>query len=259
MVMAFDTFVPSSSAVAQWTAGESAPARALSPPQLVSMLWLGLKRGAFRVAKTVTAATEVTVTIVHGAKVPPFSSAMDRSSNMLEDVLRGTLQKQVGYDHGVAPSTVALALKQALDRMGCFGRFSRVPLAIPMLAHAARRPQLLAARVLGAAPTRPGDECLVGIERTDGLLANRLSPCEYAVATALLEGKSYEEIAQVRGTSLRTVANQMGAVGRKLGTRGRFDLLMATVLMSSAEDTRATTPPVSGTELQADVTIPLVG
>jgi DNA-binding CsgD family transcriptional regulator len=51
-----------------------------------------------------------------------------------------------------------------------------------------------------------------------------LTPGESAVAELLLRGQSTFEIARVRGTSVRTVANQIAAVYRKLGVSSRREL-----------------------------------
>lgn len=44
------------------------------------------------------------------------------------------------------------------------------------------------------------------------------------VATLVLEGRSNREIAALRATSVRTVANQLAAIYRKLGVRSRAEL-----------------------------------
>jgi DNA-binding NarL/FixJ family response regulator len=54
-------------------------------------------------------------------------------------------------------------------------------------------------------------------------LPESLSVAERAVALALLEGRSNSEIATARRTSVRTVANQVGSVLRKLGARSRAE------------------------------------
>jgi len=56
-----------------------------------------------------------------------------------------------------------------------------------------------------------------------GVMAT-LTRAENAVALAVHRGLSNEEIARVRGTSLRTVANQVAAVFRKLGVASRVEL-----------------------------------
>jgi DNA-binding CsgD family transcriptional regulator len=52
-------------------------------------------------------------------------------------------------------------------------------------------------------------------------LAAGLSDAETAVLGRLIEGETLPEIARSRSTSPRTVANQLGAVFRKLGISGR--------------------------------------
>jgi len=56
-------------------------------------------------------------------------------------------------------------------------------------------------------------------------LPSILSESEQAVAYALLAGQSNTEIAQGRGTSTKTVANQVHALYRKLGAGSREELV----------------------------------
>jgi DNA-binding CsgD family transcriptional regulator len=51
-----------------------------------------------------------------------------------------------------------------------------------------------------------------------------LTPGEQAVAALVLRGQSNSEIAVTRGTSLRTVANQIASIYRKVGVRSRREL-----------------------------------
>jgi DNA-binding CsgD family transcriptional regulator len=53
---------------------------------------------------------------------------------------------------------------------------------------------------------------------------NGLTPGERAVLELILGGQSTSEIARARGTSLRTVANQIAAIYRKVGVRSRREL-----------------------------------
>jgi DNA-binding CsgD family transcriptional regulator len=53
------------------------------------------------------------------------------------------------------------------------------------------------------------------------------SAAEREVAHALLEDRTNAEIAAVRGTSVRTVANQVAAIFLKTGVRSRSELLAA--------------------------------
>jgi DNA-binding CsgD family transcriptional regulator len=52
----------------------------------------------------------------------------------------------------------------------------------------------------------------------------KLSPAEHAVASLALRGRSNNEIGRLRGTSARTIANQLSAIYRKLGVSSRREL-----------------------------------
>jgi DNA-binding NarL/FixJ family response regulator len=54
-------------------------------------------------------------------------------------------------------------------------------------------------------------------------LPETLSPAERAIALALLDGRSNSEIAKARRTSVRTVANQLASLFRKLGVGSRAE------------------------------------
>lgn len=56
-------------------------------------------------------------------------------------------------------------------------------------------------------------------------LARRLSEAERDVAAALVGGKTYASIAQRRGSSNRTVANQVRSIFRKLEVGSRAELI----------------------------------
>jgi DNA-binding NarL/FixJ family response regulator len=58
-------------------------------------------------------------------------------------------------------------------------------------------------------------------------LPNSLSVAECDVAIAVLEGLSNTEIARARGTSTRTVANQVASLLKKLGVRSRTEAAAA--------------------------------
>jgi len=52
----------------------------------------------------------------------------------------------------------------------------------------------------------------------------KLTQAETEVLTALFEGHTNQAIANLRGTSLRTVNNQVSALFKKLGVRSRSEL-----------------------------------
>jgi DNA-binding NarL/FixJ family response regulator len=55
----------------------------------------------------------------------------------------------------------------------------------------------------------------------------RLSPAEREVAQLVVSGRSNEQIAEQRGTSIYTVGNQVCSILRKLGVASRFELIAA--------------------------------
>jgi DNA-binding NarL/FixJ family response regulator len=59
------------------------------------------------------------------------------------------------------------------------------------------------------------------------LIPQGLSAAERAVVTGLLAGKSNADIAKARHTSVRTVANQVASLFRKLGVHSRAQLVAA--------------------------------
>ncbi len=58
----------------------------------------------------------------------------------------------------------------------------------------------------------------------DASLADELTPAERQVALAVLAGYSNAEIARMRGSAPRTIANQIASIFRKLGVRSRGEL-----------------------------------
>jgi len=54
-----------------------------------------------------------------------------------------------------------------------------------------------------------------------------LTHTEREILTHLLEGSSNAAIAQIRGTSVHTVANQVASILRKLGVASRSELAAA--------------------------------
>ncbi len=74
-----------------------------------------------------------------------------------------------------------------------------------------------------------GDEswAVVSIPLAEVMVPECLSAAEREVARLVLEGRSSREIAKVRGTSARTIANQLAAIFRKLGVSSRAELARA--------------------------------
>ncbi|HEX7600545.1 MAG TPA: helix-turn-helix transcriptional regulator [Polyangiaceae bacterium] len=79
---------------------------------------------------------------------------------------------------------------------------------------------------LRASELRVGDEAYVVLSYSlaEPSVPTSLSKAEREVASALVEGESYAQIATRRGTASRTVANQVASIFRKLGVSSRLEL-----------------------------------
>lgn len=67
------------------------------------------------------------------------------------------------------------------------------------------------------------------VEPSDLFASTGLTKAEAEVAALAIEGKSNAEIAAARDTSVRTVANQMASILRKLGLGSRRELAVSYV------------------------------
>lgn len=122
-----------------------------------------------------------------------------REASVLELSARGMSGKLVAYSLGIAFSGVTRALTSAAMKTGCGSRAELVRLA--------------------AAALQPGEKLDTG----------NLTAAEVDVLQRLREGWSNAAIARARGTSERTIANQVGSLLRKSG-RGSRRALAASAL-----------------------------
>lgn len=112
-----------------------------------------------------------------------------REREIVERVAMGLSNKSVAYELGVCESTVATHLARAMRKLGVTRREALVP-----------RPQASAT-------------------------LSHLTAAEREVVALVLSGKTDRAIAKARGTSPRTVANQLRSVFRKLDVSSRCELL----------------------------------
>lgn len=129
-------------------------------------------------------------------------------------------QKLVAVEMGLAPSTIALNSRLALAHIGVDARPSRAPVFVILA---------VVAKLSGTsirAEAREGKESLViRLPRVEKNACEGLPPAEGEVLHLLVDGASYEDISRARGTSLRTIANQVTSVFRRLGVSSRIELV----------------------------------
>lgn len=144
-----------------------------------------------------------------------------QSAVLLERFLLGERQKSLAIDFGVAISTIASHCTTALGSFVRTPNASHAPILVVMAAHAARG-SLLPPAVVEL--REPDGGWLVHVKVPGASFADRLSRSEHAVAQLSIEGKNHAEMARVRRSSERTIANQLAACFRKLGVSGRGEL-----------------------------------
>jgi DNA-binding NarL/FixJ family response regulator len=184
----------------------------------LAVLWAGLRQGKLFVASSRYEDGLCWATIEVGQRaVVPSTTAM----NALERVLAGEQQKVVAADLGRAIATIAGYCAQALRTIAYERTSARAPMLLLMAVAADRGAHVPKARL-----QRVLDDgsWLISVAIPGHELASRLSPSEWEVARAAIEGKTHAEIALARGTSPRTVANQLASVFGKTGTYGCFAL-----------------------------------
>lgn len=207
--------------------------RSAGQPVSLATLWRQLTSGQIRIVESFVLDRCYVVVREHESEnsAAPLSR---RQLRILEALLGGCDNKTVAYDFEIKPSTVSQAARQALLQLGVDCAPGRV---CPLLAVAARASCHGCDQAgLSAKFTCEGRSYRVfGAARPDDLLAPVLPPAQYAVVRGLLEGQPYIEIARRRGTSTRTVANQLAAVFRRMGVSGRGSLLHHLISSSGAQ------------------------
>jgi DNA-binding NarL/FixJ family response regulator len=190
----------------------------------LAQFWQELARGCYSVVDGLFSQERCYLVVAPQAQgtLQPLTG---RRLEILETVLSGLPQKNVASDLDLAPSTIALNARLALESRGMRCKPSR---AHPLLMLAARvslesRPWFVRCSSLAS---REGKELRVlSVARPDRSLEKHLPHAELAVIRRLIEGLSYIQIAVERGTSTRTIANQITAVFRRLHVSGRNELV----------------------------------
>ncbi len=193
----------------------------------LSALWTELVTGSCKVDDTLFSAETCTLVVrrERPAARGRVTALSQRDIEILEQALLAGVRKSVAVDFCLCPSSIAEILRRCFLFMGLSCWPSRIPLLLVMAAHAkhAEESALPAKRVL--AQNQRLTRQSITASRPDIQLAHELSAAEYGVTSLLVEGKSYAQIAELRRTSRRTVANQVAAAFHRLDISGRAELL----------------------------------
>lgn len=134
---------------------------------------------------------------------------LPREREVVELALTGRSGKWIAFELELSESTVARTLRTALRRLGVADSSDLVGLKTALF------------EPIGGVP---GVE-LAMAQLTPAATSAGLSDAERAVVTGILGGKRIAAIAHERGTSPRTVSNQLASVYRKLGVSSRREVI----------------------------------
>jgi DNA-binding CsgD family transcriptional regulator len=188
-------------------------------------LWEQLCARRARCVATFFTERDCCIVLELAAPAQPFGRPIGpRELRILERALFGHHQKAIAIELDRASSTISEALRKILSGFGFDCGGAKLPLMVLLAAHAARVGSPQRARVK-LVELDGRSRQVVFVSRPDRDLDAGLSGAEMQVARLLVEGFSYAEIAERRGTSSRTVANQLAALFRKLDVSGRTQFL----------------------------------
>ena len=204
-----------------------AGARPLGEAAYLSALWTELVNGLCKIEQTEFTHQTCTVIVTRGhpASGEDGTRLSARDTEILERALLEGVRKSVAVDFGLCPSSIAEILRRCFVFMGLSCWPSRIPFLLVMAAHAKHAPDAQRGANQLLAQNQRFLRQSISVARPDSELAEWLSPAEYAVTRLLVEGKSYQEMAKLRDTSKRTVANQLASAFHRLGISGRAELL----------------------------------
>lgn len=241
-----NAFVSLDAESAQRLSAISADASATTEIPL-ALLWRELARGTSRVIDAFFSDERCYLVLALQTDDCP-TPITGRRLEILEAVLGGLRQKSIAIDLQLAPSTVALNSRLALEGLGMSCKPSRAHPLLMLAAKAASEPTPALAKCSTFVTHEDRELRVIGIARPDHRLGAVLPAAELAVIRSLVEGLSYSDIARRRGTSTRTIANQISAVFRRLRVSGRNELVQRLFFDDSPSDQP---PPVCETLVPA--------
>lgn len=185
--------------------------RRRSPDEALA-LWQGLVAGRYSVVDWVDSDARRFLVAVDNAVFEGGPRALSRREReVVEFAMHGRSNREIAYALGLGEGTVARTIRDSLRKLGGARRQDLAALFgghDVLVGRVADDPQIVAIASTPRFPTSWED----------------LSSAERAVVELALRGRSDEEIARERGTSLRTIGNQLSRVYRRLGVAGRTEL-----------------------------------
>jgi DNA-binding NarL/FixJ family response regulator len=192
-----------------------------------STLWSRLADGSLRVAASYFTESRSSLELEEGCpSTPPSRTDLE----VLESILLGECQKVIAIDRDCSIATVAAKARRCLKSLGLNCSVSGLPPLLVSMYRAHRK--LLSSSNREAVETRwlrdlDGARILVTLNLPSASLRQLFSSAECDVIRLLMLGMSQQEMARWRGTSCRTIANQVASAYLKAQVSGRLALVGA--------------------------------
>ncbi len=186
-------------------------------PELARSLWQGLLEGQWSLLSNWCDRERRTLLIRRNRPNLSLSRALTaREQRAAELAVRGHSLKAIGFDMKVAVSTASLLVASSIRKLGLRSRVE-----LTELFGLSRELQVSAHTFQIEADAY----ALLDIPLRKLSPPSCLTDAEREVVLGVLSDKSNAEIAQIRRTSVNTVANQLRGVYLKLGISGRAELI----------------------------------
>jgi DNA-binding NarL/FixJ family response regulator len=147
-----------------------------------------------------------------------------RKIEILAAILGGQRQKVVAIDMKLSPSAIASRSRDALRAIGTDVRPGRVHPVLMLAARATSEGRACVARCATFA-LNDTEFRVLAVPQPDRTLIGVVPAAELEVIRGLVQGLSHAELARRRGTSVRTIANQVSAVFARLRVSSRAELV----------------------------------
>jgi DNA-binding NarL/FixJ family response regulator len=210
---------------------------------LLAVVWQRFLEGAWTVVDAFSSQERcyllVDTRAQDAGRCPP-TARNARDLAVLQRALGGEMQKVVALELARSGAAISHAATSALRLLGLELSARRAPVLLILCACAHACKSTRAAARISPLDGDSGARFLISAERPDRELPDVLSPAEREVVRGIVEGQTNTAIA--RGAkSVRTVANQVASVFRKLGVGSRAELLrqLSSSALASAEDAGA--------------------
>jgi DNA-binding NarL/FixJ family response regulator len=194
---------------------------------LLADVWQRLLEGAWTVVDAFSSTERCYLLVDARGQAQGGSRQTARAARelaILQRALGGEMQKVVALELVRSGASISHAAANAMRRLGLEHSARRAPMLLILCACAHARHSTTAAARISPLDGDPGARFLISVERPDRELSDVLSPAERCVVSGIVDGRTNTAIAG-EAKSVRTVANQVASVFRRLGVGSRAQLL----------------------------------